>query len=294
MPSVREAQLSDAPLLSAVTLDRAPARDPSRAEVVPLRERSAPLAIVACHDHEALQRRIEALASARSIAAERLGVVGDWPIDVLRVRTDPAGDAPRLKVIVTAGVHGVEPAGPAAVLLFAAEVLAAPWRYVGLELTLIPLVNPVGFHTRARGTRECLDLNREFTAGATDPAEVALVRRALDGAEYHLGIDLHSSRSSGKRGYFALHKNAADLLTPAMQRFGARHPILSESTDRYVLDAAGVLRSANLGTIKDYLADRGTRWAVTVEAPAVAQYEAQVRGSAEIVDTLIDTARELV
>ncbi len=80
-----------------------------------------------------------------------------------------------------------------------------------------------------------------------------------------------------------------------MRSFGARYPILCESTDRYVLDADGVLRSSNRGTLKDYLADDcSVRWSVTIEAPAAMPYASQVRGSADVVETLVATARELV
>ncbi len=249
--------------------------------------------LVPANDLASLERRVGLLAVRPGVRVRRLGWVAGWPLHALRVR--PCAAPVTLRVVVTAGVHGIEPAGPAAVMLLVEQMLATPERFGGIELTAVPLVNPVGYHTRTRGNADRLDLNRSFGSGASVPREVALVRGVLAEGPYHLGVDLHSSRSSGERGYFALHRDALDLVAPAMRRFGARWPILCESTDRYVLDAAGVLRSSNRGTLKDFLADDcGVRWSVTIEAPAAAPYASQVRGSADVVETLIGTARELL
>jgi hypothetical protein len=245
--------------------------------------------LVPAHELHSLGRALAALCAHPRITPRILGWVGGWPLWALKVSTA----SPRLRVVVTAGIHGVEPAGPAAVVLFLEELLAAPLRHEGVELLVLPLVNPVGYHSRVRGNADHVDLNRAFGAVDEVPREVALVRTALDEGPFDLGVDLHSSRSSGRRGWFSLHRGALALLGPAMRRFGERYPILGESTERYVLDAPGVLRSANRGTLKDHLADRGVRWAVTIEAPAAMAYPTQVVGSADILHTLLETALAL-
>ncbi len=248
---------------------------------------------VGCYDSVALWRNIDSLCCHDDIEARELGRVDGWPINSLRWRGRLAKSTSALRVIVTGGVHGVEPAGPAAALCALWAVISDPEQHADLDLTVVPLVNPVGYQLRTRGNGACVDLNRHFSDKRSAPDEVAIVRRVLRTGPYHLGIDLHSSRSVGERGFFALHRNAGDLLRPAMQRFGTRHPILRESTDYYLLEAEGVLRSGNDGTLKDYLSQHGTRWAMTVEAPAVWPYERQVRGSVEAVHTLVETARDL-
>jgi hypothetical protein len=229
--------------------------------VVPLPLSRLPDALVPPNDLAAFERRVGTLALHSTVAARRLGWVAGWPLHALRL---PALRTPRLRVVVTAGVHGIEPAGPAAVLLFLEQLLAAPLRHEGVEVTALPLVNPVGYHARTRGNAERIDLNRSFGLPSGAPREVELVRAGLAAERFDLGIDLHSSRSSGERGWFALHRGSLELLAPAMRRFGEAFPILCEGTDRYVLESPGVLRSSNQGTLKDFLADNGARWAVTI------------------------------
>jgi len=259
--------------------------------VVPLPLSRLPDALVPPNDLAAFERRVGTLAMHPSVATRRLGWVAGWPLHAVRLS---ARGTPRLRVVVTAGVHGIEPAGPAAVLLFLEQFLATPLRHEGVEVTALPLVNPVGYHARTRGNAERIDLNRSFGTGSGAPREVELVRAGLAGERFDLGIDLHSSRSSGERGWFALHRGSLELLAPAMRRFGQSFPILCEGTDRYVLESPGVLRSSNQGTLKDFLADQGARWAVTIEAPAAMPYRTQVLGSAEVVHALVETAVALI
>lgn len=246
----------------------------------------------ACYDLSGLLARIEALCARPGVHLELLGNEDGCPLVALHLRVDDGGVAPTLRVIVTAGVHGVEPAGPAAALLFASDIMAEPWRYVGVAFSVIPLVNPFGYRTRTRGNASKLDLNRCFLDGADAPNEVLALRPLLRREHYDLGIDLHSSRSTGERGFFALHRCAEELLNPAMQRFSQNYPVLRERTDMYEFDSPGVLRSYNRGTLKDYLGELGTRWAVTIEAPAVFPYETQVQGSAEVVRLLVQQAQQ--
>jgi hypothetical protein len=250
-------------------------------------------AIVGCYDYSALALRICRLAQRPEVSVTRLGASDGWPLDVLQLRTRGAGRRP-LRVLVSAGVHGIEPSGPGAALLAMERLLADQDRFTNLELTVLPLVNPVGYRARRRGNADNLDLNRWFFDVADVPVEVMLTRPVLGGCRFDLGIDLHASRSVGERGFFALHRSAAVVLGPAMHRLRERYPILSESTNRYTLEAPGVLRSENTGTVKDYLALSGTRWAMTIEAPAVWPYERQVLGSADLVLELVEEARRLV
>jgi predicted deacylase len=245
--------------------------------------------LVGCWDYAGFVSKVTELAARHPLARRRAGWVGGSPLEVLRL-TCPAG--PRLRVVVTAGVHGVEPSGPAAALMLVERWLQDPASYRGLELTVLPLVNPVGFRRQTRGNGGQIDLNRSFTDAPAVPLEVRLLRGILRKGGFHLGIDLHASRSVGERGVFALHRGSADLLLPAMRRFAEKHPILRESTDLYALEGDGVLRSDNVGTIKDYLHQHGARWATTIEVPAAWTYERQVQASVDVVETLVETARD--
>jgi predicted deacylase len=247
--------------------------------------------LLPAHDLAGLQARVAALACCPGARLEELGRIGEWPLVALHLASDRAR-ASALRVLVTAGVHGVEPAGPAAALLFASRTLAEMGRLAGVAVSVVPLVNPFGYRRQVRGNAAGVDLNRSFSDDPAAPLEVQLLRRLLRRDAFDLGVDLHSSRSAGERGFFALHRNASEVLRPAMRRFAERYPVLTEGTDRYELEDVGVLRSCNQGTVKDYLGACGTRWAVTIEAPAVWPYDAQVIGSADVIEVLIEACRE--
>ncbi len=249
-------------------------------------------AILGCHDYGGFAERLLRLRERAGLTVRRLGMSDGGPLDVIRLSTARSGRR-ALRVLLSAGVHGIEPSGPGAALLAVSRLLAAPERYPDVELTVLPLVNPAGYRAQRRGNGDGLDLNRHFVDDDEVPHEVLLSRAVLAGGPFDLGIDLHASRSVGERGFFALHREATAVLVPAMRNFGERYPILRESTGRYILESPGVLRSENRGTVKDYLADKGTRWSMTIEAPAVWPYERQVEGNAEIVLKLIEAAQQI-
>jgi hypothetical protein len=67
-------------------------------------------------------------------------------------------ERPVLSVLVSAGIHGDEPAGPLALLQWIAMGVPDP----GVAWTVFPLLNPTGWDS---GTRECaagVDLNRNY------------------------------------------------------------------------------------------------------------------------------------
>jgi len=68
----------------------------------------------------------------------------------------PSSTAPR--ILIAAGIHGDEPAGPVAVLNLLeknAFIRAYSW-------TLVPMLNPAGLNNNMRESPEGIDLNRDF------------------------------------------------------------------------------------------------------------------------------------
>ena len=93
-------------------------------------------------------RRVEALAS-QGRTVETIGTVEGHPVHCIR-----AGTPRRLRLLLTGGVHGDEPAGVEAVLRFVEEDLGS---WLGqVAFTAIPLRQSRGLrprHPRERGGR---------------------------------------------------------------------------------------------------------------------------------------------
>ncbi len=150
--------------------------------------------------YDQVVRRVEALASpGRTV--ETIGTVEGHPI--LRIR---AGRPRRLRVFLTAGVHGDEPAGVEAVLRFVEEDME-PWLGQ-VEFTAMPCVNPVGY---VRGTRDNgagVDINRSFEG--SDVPEVQLVKKVLEGCRVDAFVDCHEDwEANGFYMYEGLRQGSA-------------------------------------------------------------------------------------
>ncbi|MDQ6929096.1 MAG: succinylglutamate desuccinylase/aspartoacylase family protein [Candidatus Eremiobacteraeota bacterium] len=97
-----------------------------------------------------------------------------------------AGDPGRPCVIVCAGVHGDEPAGPAALLsLLEDGLLDDRFSY-----RLFPCTNPTGLLAGSRENAEGRDVNRSFGRGGLTPESKAIIIANRD-RRFVLALDLH-------------------------------------------------------------------------------------------------------
>jgi len=244
--------------------------------------------ILAPHNMPALYARIDGLRQDPRVAVQEIGAVQGHPIHALRI-TDP-GEGPKLKVLITAGVHGNEPCGPGAAMLMIDQLLADPELLQGLDVTILPALNPRGLIAKSRRTPEDVDLNRVYgTDGA--PEEARIAAGYLAGQRYDLAMDLHSGAKK-RNGFWALHRNAADLLTPALRNLGQRWPLLSGDTKPYTMSSPGVGTSKNRSTLKDFIFNEGTPRTATLEAPGSVDYLQQVLGENAMMHSIVAELRK--
>jgi hypothetical protein len=125
------------------------------------------------------------------MSIEVLGSVGPpaAPLPLLSVRissTNPRRTSRR--VAITAGIHGDEPAGVAAVT----RLLEAPQEWAPLlapfDVTIFPCANPTGFTRNHRANSEGIDLNRTFDQH-DPPPETAWIRAQLAPGGVHGAFD---------------------------------------------------------------------------------------------------------
>ncbi len=164
--------------------------------------------------YEALRRhwaRI-ALAAGGRIVERSIGADSLFFIDV--------GDARAPTVLLSAGVHGDEPAAVAALASLVSDgMLDRRFAY-----RILPCVNPSGFRSGTRFNTEGADVNRSFAgAGSTPEAQACIAVTAK--RRYVVSIDLHEDAEA--RGFYAY-----DSKHRARRTLG--RPIVS------ALDAAGL------------------------------------------------------
>ncbi|MCF8051361.1 MAG: DUF2817 domain-containing protein [Desulfobacterales bacterium] len=136
-------------------------------------------------------------AGFRIIKAGRIGTdTGVHPI-YAALSGNYRKDLPR--IILSAGIHGEEPAGVYALLEFMDRGIADYLNH--FSFLVLPCLNPHGFTRGVRFASSVADLNRSFANGAGAP-EVAAVKELLRRfpGPYRLAVDLHETDTHMPRG----------------------------------------------------------------------------------------------
>jgi len=94
------------------------------------------------------------------------------------------------KVLLSAGIHGDEPAGPHAVLDLLKKISEGKILLPQINLDIFPLINPSGFLRRTRTNQHGFDLNRCFATGHP-PKEIRIMMNFLKNREYDLSVEFH-------------------------------------------------------------------------------------------------------
>ncbi|MBI2117439.1 M14 family metallocarboxypeptidase [Candidatus Peregrinibacteria bacterium] len=200
-------------------------------------------------------------------------------------------------VMLSAGVHGDEPAGVYALLDF----LNSGMREYGdrCNFVVFPCVNPSGFEADTRRTMNGVDLNHSFGVGSAQP-EVAAIEEWLSyhAHQFRLHIDLHEDnptalvedaaegeehpracylyewmcdhrRRIGRQLINALPHEAAVCLLPMIER---------EENDCGVIAYPEALRNAKyvVGSLDAYTMKHRTDHTIVTETPAIWSMEKRI------------------
>ncbi len=148
---------------------------------------------------------IEAVQRDCMVAAKAHG----WSIEEIHPRprlilglARPASRAalPALRIYVSTGIHGDEPAGPLAARLLLQQNAWPP----SAELHLCPCLNPTGFALNRRENREGFDLNRQYLVPQAEEAlaHIAWLKRQ---PSFDLCLCLHEDWEA--RGFYLYELN---------------------------------------------------------------------------------------
>ncbi len=138
---------------------------------------------MAHRDYTCFTERLESLNSPHT-RIETVGVVDDYPIHRVLLK---AGRGVHKNILITGGIHGDEPAGPASVLRFLERDnthLLQRFKFL-----ILPCINPYGYVHNTRENKRGVDLNRLFEE--TGIVEVDLVKETIEGQRFDFCIDFH-------------------------------------------------------------------------------------------------------
>jgi hypothetical protein len=156
--------------------------------------------------------------------------------DFLAYRREPA--AARVRVYVSTGIHGDEPAGPMAALQLILDDL---WP-ADAALWLCPCLNPGGFRLNRRENAEGIDLNRDYRHLNT--AEVRAHTQWLERQPFFdLTLCMHEDWESG--GFYIYEVNPTgrpSLAEKILQTVAQVCPIESAAVIETFPAAGGVIR----------------------------------------------------
>ena len=134
-------------------------------------------------DYTCFTERLESLKSSHT-RIEIVGVVDDYPIHRVSLES---GLSVHKNILITGGIHGDEPAGPASVLRFLERDnthLLQRFKFL-----ILPCINPYGYAHNTRENKRSVDLNRSFEE--TGIAEIDIVKETIEGQRFDFCIDFH-------------------------------------------------------------------------------------------------------
>jgi hypothetical protein len=149
---------------------------------------------------------------------------------------------PSFRVLIYAQQHGDEVSGKDAVLYLVREIARDPARLAeGLDLWILPMMNPDGAERGTRRNAAGADLNRDHIL--QEQPETQALYRVVRRVRPHLAVDCHEftrdSEERGKRGWIAWPQITMDGLNNPLF-----DPAVIAAAERWVAESAAPLAAA--------------------------------------------------
>jgi len=151
-------------------------------------------------DIRAVLLDVKTAAQSHGWTSELFYKTGDLELFALHRRPEIGGQKPEVRIYISAGIHGDEPAGPLAALQLLRE---NSWP-ANAELWLLPCLNPTGFILNSRENDGRKDLNRDYRHVETAEvrAHIAWLERQ---PKFNLYLCLHEDWES--HGFYLYEQN---------------------------------------------------------------------------------------
>jgi hypothetical protein len=151
-------------------------------------------------DIRAVLRDVVAAAQQHGWTSEIFHAGGEFKWLALHRKPEAGSQKPEVRIYISAGIHGDEPAGPLAALKLVHE---NRWPK-NAEIFLLPCLNPTGFTLNQRENADGVDLNRDYRnpKSAEVCAHIAWLERQ---PEFDLYLCLHEDWES--HGFYVYEQN---------------------------------------------------------------------------------------
>jgi hypothetical protein len=187
-----------------------------------------------------------------------------------------ATPSPLRRVLISAGIHGDEPASTEMAVRFVEKLSQSPGNYKNMAIDIVPMVNPWGWVHDTRCNQIGIDINRDFSRFGS--REANLVKKFLETRSYDLMVDLHED--SDARGFYLYQyglddKSICEKIITAVREMG--YPIEQEvnmmilRTENGIIDAPlwglWYMRLTRQLSITNYYRLNNSQLVFTVETP---------------------------
>lgn len=240
------------------------------------------------------------ICAEKDFSMTPLGVVGDWPVWLLR------GNKHRpkhRKILIASGFHGEEKAGPWAILRWLEDYNVE--NYKGLDISFLPVVNPTAFNRYTRYNTWGQKSNCGFCHPEMeeDPSEEGKVLIKHQDRLYSLGMNgflsLHEDTDLRKEYYLYTFEPTRDpgqftcFMLEELNRWFEKPlngvSVVADSslkTPPFVVN--GLVYKYCDGSFEDSLFHRGVQRVAVTETPAKARLEYRIDANVSLIDVFID------
>lgn len=250
-------------------------------------------------DYNTVLQRLSGLSATGKLPLQFISEISaDGKVYALAKIHLNSGGLEKKTVLISAGIHGDEPAGVEAVCAFLEhpgfEQYARDW-----EFTFLPCLNPYGYEYDTRHNHEDKDLNRLFKCGSPPP-EVIAAQETLR-QPFDVTIELHEDSESP--GYYLYQKETEPSEPPLgrliLQAVEAVMPINENPTiegmpaRRGLIDRFSDPDKMDWWPMALYAGDRGTRNCFTLETALNFPMQTRVNAHLRAIRTVLNNLKEL-
>jgi predicted deacylase len=219
-----------------------------------------------------------------------LGYTGEKPIYLLTRR----GDIGSANILVAAGFHGEEKAGPYGILKFLHTI--HPSKLSAVNLSILPLVNPMGFDEGDRMNAQGKNVDRGF-------CHLTVESQKTTSEGELLMINFSKLLKLAKNGFFSLHE---DIRTEKFYTYTFNDSSSPNEVPKAIvidkkyfdihpngefmgLDVKdGVITNYHDGSFEDLLFHKGVKVSVVTETPGKADFDQRVSANSAIIKFIVN------
>ncbi len=247
-----------------------------------------------------LNTRLLKVAATKKLWLNILGTVEDLPIWL--VRTSTVYDKKKPHILIVAGFHGEEKAGPLTIMKWL-ESKPIPTK---IDLSFLPVVNPVGFNIRQRYNNQ----NQKTNAGFCHPelgdapsieGQILLANEGILKKLARNGfLSLHEDTTTTEYYMYAYESNGQpsnmakqirDVEDRFFKRYGDGNGVITDCSTTLYPDRAivneGLVFNLCDGSYEDFRMHQGCKHAFATETPGKLRISKRISANMAIIDSFI-------